>query len=109
MHNGGTRASNATQHVSHQARKLDKASMHDVREKWEGILGAVGFTMQATVHTTTWATPIQLVFGHDAIHNVKFQADCWQYIKERKQWLINQNNECENAKRTPHDYKVRSQ
>jgi hypothetical protein len=41
----------------------------DVREKWEGILGAVGFAMRATVHTTTWATtPMQLVFGRDAIH-----------------------------------------
>jgi putative ribosome biogenesis GTPase RsgA len=51
---------------------------------------------------------MQLVFGRDAIHNVKFQAD-WQYIKERKQRLINQNNERENAKRTPHDYKVGDQ
>jgi transposase InsO family protein len=59
----------------------------DAREKWEGILGAVGFAMRATVHTTTRATPMQLVFGRDAIHkNVKFQAD-WQYIKERKQRL----------------------
>jgi hypothetical protein len=80
----------------------------DAREKWEGILGAVGFAMRATVHTTTRATPMQLVFGRDAIHNVKFQAD-WQYIKERKQRLINQNNERENAKRTPHDYKVGDQ
>jgi hypothetical protein len=51
---------------------------------------------------------MQLVFGRDAIHNVKFQAD-WQYIKERKQRLINQNNERENAKCTPHDYKVGDQ
>jgi hypothetical protein len=51
----------------------------DVRDKWEGILEAVGFAMQATVHTTTWATPMQLVFGRDAIHNVKFLAD-WQWF-----------------------------
>jgi hypothetical protein len=59
--------------------------------------------MRATVHTTMRATPMQLVFGRDAIHNVRFQAD-WQYIKERRQKLIIQNNERENAKRTPHTY-----
>jgi transposase InsO family protein len=77
----------------------------DVQDKWDGILSAVGFAMRATVHTTTRATPMQLVFGRDAIHNVRFQAD-WQYIKERKQRLIVQNNDRENSKRTPHTYQV---
>ena len=48
---------------------------------WKGILSAVGFAMRATVHTTTRATPMQLVFHRDAIHNIRFQAD-WKYIKE---------------------------
>jgi primosomal protein N'' len=73
------------------------------QQKWEGIIAAVGFAMRATVHTTMRATPMQLVFGRDAIHNVRFQAD-WQYIKERRQKLIIQNNDRENAKRTPHTY-----
>jgi hypothetical protein len=73
------------------------------REKWEGILAAVGFVMQATVHTTMRATPMQLVFGRDAIHNVRFQAD-WPFVKEGRQKLIIQNNERENAKCTPHTY-----
>jgi transposase InsO family protein len=73
------------------------------QERWEGIIAAVGFAMQATVHTTMRATPMQLVFGRDAIHNVRFQAD-WQYIKERRQKLILQNNDRENARRTPHTY-----
>jgi hypothetical protein len=45
------------------------------------------------------------VFNRDAMHNVRFEAD-WQYIKERKQKLIRQNNQRENAKRIPHDYQV---
>ena len=49
--------------------------------------------------------PTQLVFGRDALLNVSFQAD-WQYIKDRKQKLIIQNNKRENAKRIPHTYGV---
>jgi hypothetical protein len=73
--------------------------------EWDGILSAIGFAMRATVHTTTRATPSQLVFGRDAMLNVGFEAD-WQYIKDRKQKLIRQNNERENRKRVPHEYKV---
>jgi transposase InsO family protein len=77
----------------------------DAHDTWGGILAAVGFAMRATVHTTTRATPMELVFGRDAILNIQFQAD-WQYIKEQKQRIINQNNERENAKRIPHTYQV---
>jgi predicted aspartyl protease len=77
----------------------------DAQDKWDSILAAVGFAMKATVHTTTQATPMQLVYGRDAIHNVNFIAD-WQYIKERKQRQIIQNNDRENAKRIPHEYKI---
>ena len=72
---------------------------------WIGVLTAVGFAMRATVHTTTRATPTQLVFNRDAMHNVRFEAD-WKYIKERKQKLIVQNNKRENAKRVPYTYNV---
>jgi hypothetical protein len=72
---------------------------------WDGILSAVAFAMRATVHTTTQATPSQLVFNRDAIQNVRFEAD-WQFIKERKQKLIRQNNKRENAKRAEHTYHV---
>ena len=72
---------------------------------WDGILSAVRFTMRATIHTTTRATPAQLVFGRDAIHNTRFEAN-WQFIKERRRNVIQQNNDRENAKRTPHTYKV---
>jgi hypothetical protein len=60
--------------------------------------------MRATLHTTTMrATPMQLVYGRDAIHNIRFEAD-WQYIKARQQRVICRNNERENAQRTPHTY-----
>ena len=61
--------------------------------------------MNATVHTTLRATPTQLVFGRDAMLNVSFEAD-WQYIKERKQKRILQNNRKENENRVPHTYQL---
>ena len=75
---------------------------------WEGILAAVRQAMRSTIHTTTRATPTQLVFGRDAILNVSFEAN-WQYIKDRKQKLILQNNTRENALRIPHQYGVGDQ
>jgi len=61
--------------------------------------------MNSTVHTTSRATPTQLMFGRDAMLNASFQAD-WQFIKEHKQPLILQNNKRDNAKPTPHTYNV---
>ena len=72
---------------------------------FKGVLAACRKAMNSTVHTTSRATPTQLVFGRDAMLNATFQAD-WEFIKERKQRLILQNNTRENAKRIPHDYKV---
>jgi RNase H-like domain found in reverse transcriptase/Reverse transcriptase (RNA-dependent DNA polymerase)/Integrase zinc binding domain len=77
----------------------------DEDNPWAGILSAVAFAVRATVHTTTQATPMQLVFGRDAILNIQFQAN-WKMIKNRKQHLIQQNNKRENSKRTPHNYQV---
>ena len=73
-------------------------------ESWDGILSAAMFALRATYHTTTQATPMQLVFGRDAILNLKFQAD-WNYIKQRKQEIINYNNKRENSKRIKHKYR----
>ena len=69
------------------------------------MLATVGFTMRSTVHTTNRATPAQLVFNHDVIHNVGFEVD-WQYIRQRRQCVVMQNNACENARRVDHTYKV---
>ena len=78
------------------------------QDTWKGVLSAAMFALRATYHTTTQATPMQLVFGRDAILNVQFQAD-WKYIKDRKQKLINSNNARENSNRIPYTYQVNQQ
>jgi hypothetical protein len=69
----------------------------DEDDPWSGILAAAMYATRATIHTTLEATPMQLVFGRDAVLNTKFEAD-WKYIRDRKQKLIEQNNKQENAK-----------
>ena len=46
----------------------------------EGILSSTMFTIRYMVYTTTQHTPSQLVFGRDAILNIKQEANC-QLIK----------------------------
>jgi hypothetical protein len=74
-------------------------------DPWTGVLAATMFATRATYHTTTQATPAQLVFGRDAILNIKFDAN-WRLIRERKQRAINTNNQKENKKRISHQYRV---
>ena len=57
---------------------------------------------------TNQATPMQLVFGRDALMNIKFKAD-WKYIKQRKQEIILKNNKTENQNRIPHTYQIGDQ
>ena len=85
---------------THQITDSDDLPDDDPRDCWRGILTATRFAMNATVHATTRATPTQLVFNRDAMHNVRFEAD-WQHIKDRKQKLIQQNNKRENARLVP--------
>ena len=75
----------------------------DEEDPWRGILSATAFAVCATYHTTLQKSPGQLVFGRDMIFNIKHQAN-WEYIQNRKQDIINQNNQRENAKRIPHEY-----
>jgi hypothetical protein len=82
----------------------DRTSL-DADFGWGPHLSTLRAAMRAAVHTTLRATPSQLVFGRDALLNVSFEAD-WQYIRERKQKLIVQNNRKENKKRKPHTYSV---
>ena len=77
----------------------------DKEDPWSGILSATMFAVRATFHTTLQATPMQLVFGRDAILNSQFEAN-WKFIKERKQKLIKLNNQKENKKRIQHEYKI---
>ena len=77
----------------------------DEDDPWKGILAATAFAIRSTYHTTLQATPGQLVFGRDLILNCEHIAD-WEAIKQRKQKLINKNNENENKKRIPHKYAI---
>lgn len=97
----------AHQTLGYRIRSMQISDKNDLpaHEMWTGVLSALGFAMRATVHTTTRATPAQLVFNRDAIRNVPFQAD-WLEIKQRKQRLIQKNNARENATRIDHTYKV---
>jgi len=96
----------------HQAfgKMLDATRVKDKRDLdpnfgWDGILSACQKAMNSTVHTTSRATPSQLVFGRDAMLNASFEAD-WQFIKQRKQKLIAQNNKRENCTHALHTYSV---
>jgi hypothetical protein len=86
-----------------RTRNVQSRNDLDKDSPWTGILSAIRQAVRSIVHTTTRATPTQLVFGRDALLNVSFEAD-WQYIKERKQHRILQNNKRENATRLPHNY-----
>jgi len=72
-------------------------------DPWKGILSATAFTVRSTFHTTLQNSPGQLVFGRDMILNIKHTAN-WEYIRARKQKIINKNNQRENAKRKKHEY-----
>ena len=74
-------------------------------DTWAGILSAIMFAVRATVHTTLQYSPMQLVFGRDAILNTTFDVD-WTAIKHRKQQMIRKNNQYENSKRLRHTYRV---
>jgi len=77
----------------------------DEDDPWKGILSATAFAIRSTFHTSLQSTPGQLVFGRDMIFNIQYIAN-WEYIKQRKQKIINLNNQRENSKRVQHVYKV---
>ena len=77
----------------------------DEDDPWKGILSATAFAVRSTFHTSLQSTPGQLVFGRDMIFNIQHIAN-WEYIKQRKQRLINLNNKRENSKREQHVYQV---
>jgi len=75
----------------------------DEEDPWSGILAATAFAVHSTVHTALQASPMQLVFGHDAMLNVTHAAN-WKHIQDRKQKLIHINNIRENKKRKEHTH-----
>jgi len=77
----------------------------DAEDPWSGILAAARFAIHSTYHTTLQATPMQLVFGCDALLNIRHEAN-WNFICERKQKSIRINNKRENEKRIPYTFMV---
>ena len=48
---------------------------------------------------------MQILFGRDAILNIKHVAN-WEHIRKRKQLRINHNNKRENMRWNNHQYKI---
>ena len=92
------------QTIGNMIRTFSKESL-DEKDPWSGILAATMLAVRATYHTTLQATPAQLVFGRDALINVKFEAN-WAFIKQNKQKMIAKNNQRENSSRIDHTYQV---
>jgi hypothetical protein len=77
----------------------------DDDDPWSGILVATMFAVHAMYHTTLKALPMQPVFGHDAILNIKHTPN-WEDIRQQKQLKIDKNNKLENAKHVDHQYQI---
>ena len=68
------------------------------KNPWSGILSTNMFAVHATYHTTLQESTMQLVFGRDAILNIKNVAD-WEHIRKLKQLRMNSNKKIENMRR----------
>ena len=87
-------------------RTFDLQLQHfDPLEPWTGFLAAIAYAIRTTYHTTTKASPAELVFGRDMIFNRSSTAN-WDAIRRQKQTTIDKNNLRENAKRSDHKYKI---
>ena len=90
----------------------DMLRTHDLNEydfdeidPWGPILQDVAYAIRATHHTTTKASPCQLVFGRDMLFNIPYTPN-WENITAQKQKEIIKNNNSENKRRVDHDYAV---
>ena len=64
-------------------RTFEFSDIEQEKQAFEGILGAAMYSVRSIVHTTTNHTPMQLVFGRDAIFNIKHIVN-WKEIHENK-------------------------
>ena len=90
----------------------DMLRVHDLQnyafdkiDPWGPILQNIAYAIRSTYHTTTEATPGQLVFGRDMLFDIPFTAD-WTKIEQKRQKIINKSNITENDKRVDYDYEV---
>ena len=93
------------QTIGQMIRTFEVQEMDNVNDPFKGVLTVTSFAVRAMVHTTLQSSPTQLVFGREHMLNIKHEAD-WKSIKERKQKLIDKNNEMENRKRRKYTYEV---
>jgi hypothetical protein len=77
----------------------------DPDDPWNEFLQSCAFGIRSTFHTTLQASPGQLVFGRDMIHDIRFHAN-WGRIKNNKQRTIANSNKSENLNRIKHTYNV---
>jgi hypothetical protein len=77
----------------------------DPDDPWNELLQACAFGIRSTFHTTLQASPGQLVFRRDMIHDIRFQAN-WDKIKHNTQTIIAASNKRENLDRIKHKYNV---
>jgi hypothetical protein len=95
-------------------RSFDLENNHENLEEdnpFDYFLPSTAWAIRSNYHITLQATPCQLVFGRDMIHNIiAFRAN-WDQIQKRKQDIINKSNqqENENKSRIPYEYKVGDQ
>ena len=75
-----------------------KARIH-----WDDILQPCAWAVRSTYHTGMKATPGQLIYGRDMIHDISFKVN-WELIKQTRQERIHESNLRENAKRIAHTY-----
>jgi hypothetical protein len=87
--------------INNMLRSFDLENSHENLEEQEDNL--FDYFLQSTAwlpcyekhnHKTLQATPCQLVFGRDMIHNIDFRAN-WDRIQKRKQDIINESNQKE--------------
>lgn len=55
----------------------------DPEYPWRDPLAAISWAIRSTVHSTTGATPGELVFGRHMIHDIIHIAD-WENIRIKK-------------------------
>jgi hypothetical protein len=99
--------------VNDMLRSFDLENNHENLEEQEDnpfdyFLQSTAWAIRSTYHKTLQATPCQLVFGRDIIHNIAFRAN-WDQIQKRKQDIINKSNQKENKSQIPYEYKVGDQ
>jgi hypothetical protein len=87
---------------------LEKENQED-DNPFDYFLQSTARAISSTYHTTLQATPCQLVFGRDMIHNIVLKAN-WNRIQKGKQDLINKSNTSkENKSGIPYKYMVGNQ